>query len=72
VREIRRLLHDFANVLTSALGFMDLALGEADRSKRYEYMMRSRRELRRATKLASELRVQVEAKASLYGEGSND
>jgi sugar phosphate isomerase/epimerase len=69
VREIRRLLHDYMNVLTSVNGFLDLAVGEPERAKRYEYMKRARRELTRAINLARELRQQIE---TTFGEGSAD
>jgi len=56
------------NILTSVNGFLDLALSEPDRATRYSHMMRARKEIRRAINIAQDLRMQIEAKANLYGE----
>lgn len=68
MKEIRRLIHDQANIFTSIQGFLDLALGEPDRSTRYRYMMRARKEVRRAIDLSQTLRAAIEAKVKQYGE----
>jgi len=72
VKEIRRLLHDQINVLTSASGFIELALDEPERSKRFEHMRRAQKELTRAVGIAKDLRLLIEAKATTYGEKAND
>ena len=68
MKQIKRLIHEYMNALTSASGFLDLALGEPERSIRYQHMIRAQREMRRAIELAKKVREQIEAKASQYGE----
>lgn len=72
MKETRRLLHSLMNVLTSSRGFIELAIEEQERSKRFEYMRRAEKELDRATDIARALAVRVEAKANQYGEGFTD
>ena len=72
MREIHRLIHNQNNILTSVNGFIELALDEPDRSKRYEYMRRAQKEIRRAVEVAKDMRIQIEAKASIYGEKLDD
>jgi hypothetical protein len=68
VKEIWRLIHDNANILTSINGFLDLALEESDRARRYSHMMRAKKEIRRAIELNQHLRIAIEAKKRQYGE----
>lgn len=68
MRELRRLGHDYMNALTSIYGFLDLALEEPERSKRYEHMNRAKKEVKRAITLAKQLRDRIETKARQYGE----
>jgi hypothetical protein len=56
------------NIFTSISGFIELALGEPDRSTRFSHMMRAQKEIRRAIKILKDLRVEIEAKAKQYGE----
>lgn len=68
MKETGRLLHNLANVLTSSRGFIELALDESERSKRFEYMKRAIKELDRAVEVADDLRQRIAAKAKQYGE----
>ena len=69
MKALKRLAHDYLNALTSISGFLDLALGEPDRSKRYAHMHRAQKELRRAIVIAKDLRARLEIKAKQYDEG---
>jgi hypothetical protein len=69
VKHIRRLLHDQMNILSSVSGFLELALDEPDRSKRFEYMRRARKETCRAIEVAKQLRLEIEAR---YGDTAGD
>lgn len=68
MKELLRLAHDYMNALTSISGFIDLAFGEPERSKRYEHMRRAQKEVRRAVKIAEDLRDRLETKARQYDE----
>ncbi len=68
MKAIRRLIHDQVNILTSINGFLELALGEPDRSTRYRHMMRAQKEIRRMVALTKDLQQQVDAKARSYGD----
>lgn len=72
MKEIRRLIHNLTNVLTSARGFIDLALSEPERSKRYRHIQLAIRELNRAVKIMQDLSDRIEVKATEYGEGRRD
>lgn len=72
MKEVRRLIHRYIDALTSANGFMELALGESDRKRQLDYIKRAHTELKRAIGISHNLRLQIEAKASQYGEGLQD